>query len=512
MAAASDPLRVSFAELERLPAVAALPAGAVAEGLAVAVEGFVLRLRSLGRGLVFLDLLEAPLSAAAAPPYLECMAKEAVCGGDVVETTRRGGAVTNMVALEGSVERTRKGLLLLRVTRFVLLRSFEHQEGREGNTRDKWRDRSDLPPPAEAQLLLALRRLVTRFASAGDLAPLGRAAAAEAGQGRGHAPDASAAAREAKLPPAPQPPPPRLCRLWRKRQCPLPDERCAKRHYFESAEEERANARLQARATQERRERADPDDPHAAESKADKRQRAALFAEWLVREFTRHALSAGAGVLDIAGGRGGVAFQLQAVRGVPCTVIDPRPMRLDKTQRRFLRDAPHAQLPRQECRFFDDAFCAEREGLLREAAALVGMHPDQATEPIVDAALRAGKPFAVVPCCVFARLFSARRGPGGAPVRTYAELIAYLRAKDARIRVAHLPFTGRNVVLYMRGEAGQQGTCGEEEEEDKEEEDGEDYKTAGGERSGVTYRKEEEEEEGGGGGGGGPGVEPHQQQ
>ena len=34
---------------------------------------------------------------------------------------------------------------------------------------------------------------------------------------------------------------------------------------------------------------------------------------------------------------------------------------------------------------------------------LVGLHPDEATEAIVDCALANRKPFAVVPCCVFPR-------------------------------------------------------------------------------------------------------------
>lgn len=37
------------------------------------------------------------------------------------------------------------------------------------------------------------------------------------------------------------------------------------------------------------------------------------------------------------------------------------------------------------------------------APQVVGMHPDQATDAIVDFALACSKPFAVVPCCVFAR-------------------------------------------------------------------------------------------------------------
>ena len=42
-------------------------------------------------------------------------------------------------------------------------------------------------------------------------------------------------------------------------------------------------------------------------------------------------------------------------------------------------------------------------------ALVVGLHPDEATDAIVDAALAAGKPFAVVPCCVFPSLFPHRR-------------------------------------------------------------------------------------------------------
>ena len=37
--------------------------------------------------------------------------------------------------------------------------------------------------------------------------------------------------------------------------------------------------------------------------------------------------------------------------------------------------------------------------ILQGCSAVVGMHPDAATESIVDFALAAGKPVAVVPCC-----------------------------------------------------------------------------------------------------------------
>ena len=97
-------------------------------------------------------------------------------------------------------------------------------------------------------------------------------------------------------------------------------------------------------------------------------------------------------------------------------------------------------------------FWGETDGPLGEAIArcdvLVGMHPDQATEPVVDAAIALGKPFAVVPCCVFPELFPARRTADGSPVRTYVEFVDYLVAKHPDAKLAYLPFKGRNRVVY----------------------------------------------------------------
>jgi hypothetical protein len=104
-------------------------------------------------------------------------------------------------------------------------------------------------------------------------------------------------------------------------------------------------------------------------------------------------------------------------------------------------------------------------------ALLVGLHPDQCTEAIVDVALRLGKSFAVVPCCVFGDLFPVRvlRLPSSSsssttttgndasdpaavsavPVRTYEQFLQYLRQKDPRIQQATLPICGKNQVLYL---------------------------------------------------------------
>lgn len=90
--------------------------------------------------------------------------------------------------------------------------------------------------------------------------------------------------------------------------------------------------------------------------------------------------------------------------------------------------------------------------LARSCSAIVGMHPDEATEAIVDVALACGKPFAVVPCCVFTRLFPDRRMPHdkASPVTTREEFAAYL-AHKAGAHISRLPFVGANLVVYSHG-------------------------------------------------------------
>ena len=82
---------------------------------------------------------------------------------------------------------------------------------------------------------------------------------------------------------------------------------------------------------------------------------------------------------------------------------------------------------------------------------LRSQHPDEATEPIVDAALRHRVPFAVVPCCVFARELP-KTLPSGEGVFTYNQLLTYLQGKpvDGTARRARLPIAGRNVIIHWQ--------------------------------------------------------------
>ena len=87
-------------------------------------------------------------------------------------------------------------------------------------------------------------------------------------------------------------------------------------------------------------------------------------------------------------------------------------------------------------------FDGECQALLKNCSAVVALHPDEATGAVVDWAVRMRKPFVVVPCCVFGRLFPERLTPDGTVVSTREELIGWLVAKHSAIRTAVLAFSG----------------------------------------------------------------------
>ncbi|CEG37188.1 Zinc finger, CCCH-type [Plasmopara halstedii] len=204
----------------------------------------------------------------------------------------------------------------------------------------------------------------------------------------------------------------------------------------------------------------DPLDPHG---KTGKQQRAQVFVDWLVKIFGMKFLASGKGVLDIAGGRGSVSFELWNKRGLPCTLIEPRPMKLSKQQHNYLKlkhkqsgganaSANETLVPQVAAFFNENSFLENMENLqlIEQASLLLGMHPDQATDSILDVAIKFNKPFAVVPCCVFGQNFPDRRLVDGSKVLSYEHLVEYLTAKHPDIEKAFLPFDGKNLVLYRR--------------------------------------------------------------
>ena len=234
-------------------------------------------------------------------------------------------------------------------------------------------------------------------------------------------------------------------------------------------------------------------------SKALKAAHNRLFAIWLVEKFGQQNLRTN--LVDIAGGNGGLSYELSVRYGIRCTLIDPRIVGLSSVVRKRMQKITESRSSDKSVVRFQNpkhALPAEDDGdvldivwdaiyketlpfnhiqaefyynssneqlkcnevlstVLQEAVILVGIHPDQATESIVDAALHLNKSFAVVPCCVFPNLFPNRfispppgsdvPGPG-VFVRTYDDLIRYLCLKHESIQVGYLPFEGRNTVLY----------------------------------------------------------------
>lgn len=86
---------------------------------------------------------------------------------------------------------------------------------------------------------------------------------------------------------------------------------------------------------------------------------------------------------------------------------------------------------------------------------VVGLHPDQATEPILDFAVREKIPFAVAPCCVFPRMFPDRRvlliDGTAAAVVAYDQLIQYLVQRGSALKGV-LDFEGANIVVFRAAE------------------------------------------------------------
>lgn len=255
------------------------------------------------------------------------------------------------------------------------------------------------------------------------------------------------------------------------------------------------------------------------------------FMNWLIQRYGADFLSSGGGVLDVAGGAGGLAFELAFRKSIPCVVVDPRQMRVNPRQWRAMAyeqrrateqqsqsnkpleggdgngnagvcaspspaehlksaevcdaDAsdsfddtgpsvppeyaqawaqfnlhPHC-VPRQICSTFDPGFATgEYANVWKSCSVVVGMHPDQATEPIVREALAHGKPFAVVPCCTFPNSNSHRLNADGTRVRSHEDFCSYLErlgTPEHPVERSHLLFAGRNVIVHSSQRAASAG-------------------------------------------------------
>ena len=198
----------------------------------------------------------------------------------------------------------------------------------------------------------------------------------------------------------------------------------------------------------------------------------------------------GRGVVDVAGGSGDLAFQLSVRFGIPCTVVDPRGGGVQahepahaRRSRRARRTAPRSttsgrvasplarQLRREWSTFapeksaahvkalFDERLMSDEStaALIRDCSALVGLHPDQATGAIVDCGLVMGKPWAVVPCCVFPSRYPNRLDASGRVARTTEALVEHIAGRASGTRRERLPCDGANEAVWWKPEGGAEG-------------------------------------------------------
>lgn len=261
------------------------------------------------------------------------------------------------------------------------------------------------------------------------------------------------------------------CKFWiNQREClRLPD--CP---YLHPSEEEYHQARKQwidERLAARKIATHNPEDPHT--SKKSHAQRAMVFAQWIQQTYgniLQKDDGRGGGVLDIAGGKGEVSMFLSHGYNIQCTVVEPemrkRPRhwvgRIRRLTNRMVRNEdpssttpvpdewPYEREPTYMTTYLDDAFLRQHTDIVDSSALLIGLHADQATEPIVDTALKLGKAFAVIPCCIFSNEFPDRRLANGQPVATTEDFIQYLCEKDTRIQRTYLGFEGKNVVVYLK--------------------------------------------------------------
>ncbi|KAI2493738.1 hypothetical protein MHU86_20808 [Fragilaria crotonensis] len=203
------------------------------------------------------------------------------------------------------------------------------------------------------------------------------------------------------------------------------------------------------------------------------------FCKWIMDRFPW--LTEGDLVMDVAGGKGELAARLAICHRLNVLLVDPRRANVLQTfQSLVFPKLPkkHQQRIEEKCRedpaflvqvfherfgqleiCFDESTLQSNHQLrdaLQRCKLIIGMHSDGATEYIVNAALHYGKPFVVVPCCVFPNLFNQRflinNNGEKIPVRTHAQFCEFLLEKDKRLRREILPFQGRNVAIVWNGQ------------------------------------------------------------
>ena len=106
-------------------------------------------------------------------------------------------------------------------------------------------------------------------------------------------------------------------------------------------------------AKSERRLRVHEEQFSGAELKSSSK-RAELFKSWILETYGREYLSSGT-ILDVAGGRGDLSFELGVQENLSCEIVDPRPTKLKRWQANILKKTGKV-LPAHHSEYFDPEF------------------------------------------------------------------------------------------------------------------------------------------------------------
>ena len=196
----------------------------------------------------------------------------------------------------------------------------------------------------------------------------------------------------------------------------------------------------------------DVESPHVASCTS----RFAVFAAWIAATFSN--LPPGARILEVAGGKGALSMLL-TLRGYSVTLVDPQHKGVSNRKQKLLRKAGVPPFDVHRTFFDNDEDTAALIDRVKPSL-IVALHPDECTEAVVDAAVSARVPFAVVPCCVFSRLFAGRMFGTGEHVRTHGQLCKFLVEKVKGAERDVLGFGGKPDVVYHKGEYEAAEVCG----------------------------------------------------
>jgi hypothetical protein len=240
-----------------------------------------------------------------------------------------------------------------------------------------------------------------------------------------------------------------ICKLFRQGKV-CEEKDCVFRHFIHSEEEEKL--KLMKLKQIEMYSLSHENDPLNSGDKKKKSERHLLFVEFLVQKYGLEYLQSGP-VLDIAGGKGIfnlliskiglVSFYLKTIYNIESIIVDMRGATLPKKMHKELNKL-NIFIEERRC-MFDENFDNE---LVKRSSLLIGMHPDQATDVIVDVAKVFNKNFVIVPCCVFPKYFTKRFLKSGEFVSDFPKFVKYLEEKIGNSLTHFLNFEGRNRVLY----------------------------------------------------------------